>query len=421
MKSVSGLRQSAERLYGQLDGLLYTTRVVLGVGASRLPLSSSYPHTLQTLTQQSEWLVGALRLAGLIPFGASVSSVDVAPFKPTESLKSSMGRVMVSFVDRDGVEGQVRALAKFAPVGSGFRSEIVYTWQQVNEREAAFYQHLAPLVPIRVPKAYFAGATRFAGRMCLLLEEFQGVQEVDEGVGASLEQVEAVIDGMAQLHAHFWGVTDEEAKASWPQTQRVLGPEAVMDGLVWAKAPEAFHTIWRHTWRQARRNPLTLLHGDLRVGNVLFDEDTQPIFIDWQASRLGQGALDLAFFLTLSVDTALRREHQERWLVRYHRALVRHGVSDYSAQDFAEHFRLNQLYTLLLLALPQLSREVNVNEENATMSAHIADAWRERLRAYCDEIDHDWVANECGVTAEQSRFVLEFRHEEEIAEAMGAK
>lgn len=400
-----------EQLLGRADALRHAALTIAGVNLARLPIQSSYPHTLESLAEAPEWLVGKLRLSGALPGRAEVLGVAVEPFKRDESLKSSMGRARVRWSDGQGAERELRCLAKFAPTGSSVRDELVYAWQQVNEREVAFYQALAARVPIRVPRCYAACSTKFTGRMCLLMEELEGVEEVDEAVGASAPQVEAAIRVMARLHAAFWGVRIDEIMASWPPTQRPLGPPWSMDHLVWEEAPETFKEIWRQTWRRGRRAPLTLLHGDLRVGNMLFDADgdEDPCFIDWQASRTGHGALDLAFFLTLSVDPQLRRGHQEAWLDLYHRELVARGVRGYTRRDLARDYRLNSLYTLLLLALPRLSREVNVNDENAEMSARIARAWKDRLRAYCDEIDHAWIASSYRLDEGRVREVMTFR------------
>ena len=54
-----------------------------------------------------------------------------------------------------------------------------------------------------------------------------------------------------------------------------------------------------------RRAPQTLLHGDLKFPNLFWDYQVnggEPIFIDWQYARPGQGIEDIVFLLVESCD-----------------------------------------------------------------------------------------------------------------------
>jgi thiamine kinase-like enzyme len=61
----------------------------------------------------------------------------------------------------------------------------------------------------------------------------------------------------------------------------------------------------------ARRGPLSFLHGDCHVENVLHTSDQQPLLVDWQSARVGPSVTDLAFAFTRAVPTgaAVPRAH----------------------------------------------------------------------------------------------------------------
>lgn len=63
--------------------------------------------------------------------------------------------------------------------------------------------------------------------------------------------------------------------------------------------------------KAASQGPVTFLHGDCHVGNVLHTPDRQPLLVDWQSARVGPSAADLAFAFTRAVPTgaAVPRAH----------------------------------------------------------------------------------------------------------------
>lgn len=71
--------------------------------------------------------------------------------------------------------------------------------------------------------------------------------------------------------------------------------------------------------------PLTLLHGDLKIGNFGVDDDTLWMF-DWSSVMIGPVAVDLALFLTMnsSVLPWTLDETVERYAAHLERALGAH-------------------------------------------------------------------------------------------------
>jgi hypothetical protein len=84
--------------------------------------------------------------------------------------------------------------------------------------------------------------------------------------------------------------------------------------------------------------PLGLIHGDYRLDNLLFTEDSCTI-VDWQTVSWGPELRDAAYFVGTGLSDADRRHH-ERDLVRfYYDELVRGGVDDFSWQQCWDEYR----------------------------------------------------------------------------------
>jgi len=94
--------------------------------------------------------------------------------------------------------------------------------------------------------------------------------------------------------------------------------------------------------------PRTLIHGDSHVGNAYFDEG-EAGFFDWQVTQHHQGIRDVAYFLTLSLDTDLQRAHERALFERYWRRLHDSGVSkgDANPDWLWERYRSFSLYTYI--------------------------------------------------------------------------
>ena len=96
--------------------------------------------------------------------------------------------------------------------------------------------------------------------------------------------------------------------------------------------------------------PVTLLHGDARYDNLLFDAadaTVPPRTVDWQFVAVGRGAQDIAYFLTQSADADLAAAHEDDLVAAYHARLVENGVAGYSLDACWDDYRRCALYSLV--------------------------------------------------------------------------
>jgi hypothetical protein len=94
-------------------------------------------------------------------------------------------------------------------------------------------------------------------------------------------------------------------------------------------------------WLLLEPDRFSLLHGDYRLDNLLFNPDrTQVTVVDWQTLTVGLPARDLAYFTGTSLLPADRGAAERDLVGDYHRALLAHGVTGYDLETCWQDYRL---------------------------------------------------------------------------------
>jgi hypothetical protein len=105
-------------------------------------------------------------------------------------------------------------------------------------------------------------------------------------------------------------------------------------------------------WLLLEPQRFSLLHGDYRLDNMLFDPArTRVTVVDWQTLAVGLPARDLAYFTATSLVPDLRSTIEKRLVNAYHRALSAYGVTDYDRDTCWRDYRLGTLQAPLLTIL----------------------------------------------------------------------
>ncbi len=275
--------------------------------------------------------IGAYREIG------SIRSVHVLD---TQSISSNCNnRVLALEYDEDHatwprsmfLKMPVRSLATRLFMGT------IMSW----ELECDFYRNVAPLLPVRVPRAY--AMLNRSSRMLMLMENLHD----DPGIvlhsnpemltGLSLESARRGLRTMARFHASFHGISRDEQQRLLPDSKqpftspvmRALSPLMGRAALRQCRKREDLvlsdeHVAWFHKatahwdalvdwWTDG---DLTLLHGDSHMGNHFFYGEEGGM-LDWQAAQWGKGIRDVQYFLTDSLPAELLAQHEDA-LVRYY-------------------------------------------------------------------------------------------------------
>jgi hypothetical protein len=227
-------------------------------------------------------------------------------------------------------------------------------------REAGTYRWLLPRDGVQAPRCYAVLDGRDGP--VLVLEDLGRLHPGDQLAGATVAQAGAAADLAGALHAAFWN-DPALAACAWlpgPDDEVVAGYGRLFeltwdafraragDGIPAEHLDAAERAVARFdaVCRAFARAPRTLVHGDFRLDNLLFDDDGRATAIDWQLAAWGRGAYDLALFAAGSMDPDVRRGVEDELVERYHRALVAHGVEGYSLDDCRRDYRFGHVLNL---------------------------------------------------------------------------
>jgi hypothetical protein len=181
----------------------------------------------------------------------------------------------------------------------------------------------------------------------LLLEDLAPGRQGDQLAGCTPEVAEVAVSELVKLHAPRWGDASLE-DLPWLHKDRTtyvqfmlmllpnlwdgfraryaadLGPEVHAAGEAVLGRLEAYLS--------ADRQPWTVVHGDYRLDNLMFDPTPGGVpiaVLDWQTCALGAALDDVAYFVGAGLPAEARREVEEPLVRSYHTALVGAGVSGY--------------------------------------------------------------------------------------------
>jgi hypothetical protein len=397
-----------------------------------LRLPHPFPRDPRGLARRRDWCIETLIAAGALPRDARVTGFEVLSFKATEAFRSSLARVIVDY-DVGGATVRFEAVAKFAPAGGSIANRVIFVFQRVHLNEVGFYAQLAAgskgtvapasigldsqgtkrpassgrlrgvvhhasvpaLGSMSVPRAYYARAAPVTGNFCILLECVPDVIEHTEEAGCPLDAAREALATLAAFHARHWG-----RASSFPAPVSAFTIDFACS-FAWGRRNRVLRHLARTSWHQGN-TPQTLIHGDARVGNMLFS--TRPstsrgpvTLIDWQALRWGRAAFDLNYFLLLSLDSSTREAHEGELIAHYHAALYAAGVTDYSLEALREDLRHALILVGSLLIVPFLGGEITLDTQNASRAMSGTVMWILRLGRALETLDTAWLEARYGV------------------------
>jgi aminoglycoside phosphotransferase (APT) family kinase protein len=224
---------------------------------------------------------------------------------------------------RQAAGAPARLFCKLPPTDDR-RASIVAS--MMGYREARFYAEVAPSLPLRVPRAHVA-LTDESGEFVVLLEDLaaDGCLVSDGTWGVPPDAAAGAVAELAAMHVHFataqrrsavpW-ITVNKPSADYAAPMLRHGIDHHRDRLTDAFVAIAELCIDRQPLLQDvwHAGPHTVIHGDAHIGNVFLDGGRVG-FLDWGIVNVNTPLREIAYFLTMALDTADRRVH-ERDLLR---------------------------------------------------------------------------------------------------------
>ena len=312
------------------------------------------------------WMTSQLQAAGLLVDGAVTGLVG------TPVGNGMVGTSIRYVIEYDAVE----ATAPTSLVGKFPASDSVSRQSGASMRlylrETNFYRHIAPTVSIRTPRVIANHFDDTTHDFVLLFEDLTPARGGDQLHGCTPEDAATAMQEIAALHGPCWGdpaldtldwlaLPEPSALAiaqSLPAVTEmfrerfgnVLEPEVMAAAS--RMAPLAHAIIFD---KPAQR---TVLHGDFRLDNVLFDakDGAWPLAtLDWQTVTRGCGTQDASYFLGAGLRTGERAAHEADLLRLYHAALLGFGVRGYGWDQCWTDYRKHSLNGLFMAVLSAIS------------------------------------------------------------------
>lgn len=262
-------------------------------------------------------------------------------------------------------------------------------------REIGVYTHCTPNIPGHKPQVY---ASQDGTPSWLLMEDLSHLRSGDQVIGLSYQETLATIEKMAAIHAEFW-LEPSLQQHSWlpghgfwftdPKPDLVDDFFAVY-GIRFG--PEVCR-LYRAVLEQSSaidqaldERPWTLVHGDLRADNVLFDntiEEPESVILDWSWASRSLAAIDLAFLVGGSTPHVQRLGRHEDLLKAWHGVLLSRGVRDY---PLAEARRDQQLAALRCITAGIAMHSFSKGDATPVRAALFMDDAIQRHAAYAAEV-----------------------------------
>ena len=220
-------------------------------------------------------------------------------------------------------------------------------------REVHFYRRLRPLVKIQTPMTLFVDIDEETHDFILLMEDLTPGVQGDQIAGGSVAQAELALRQAAHLHGPCWGADNLEygeliSSNSRPETREntLLLWTGVLDGFLaryGARLTDAEKDMVELFGEYAGKylaytGPTTLIHGDYRLDNMLFDGVYPLAIVDWQTLAIGAALQDVAYYMGTSLGPRDRRRAEERLLGIYLDTLRGYGV-DFSSDECWHYYR----------------------------------------------------------------------------------
>lgn len=297
---------------------------------------------------------------------------------------SMSARFDLVYADRAGREDLPDAVY----VKGGFDDKWRKRVHQALQQEAVFYTDVAADVKLNIPRCYFAEISD-APQGIVVLENLpaRGVRFATNLAPVTVDQVAAVLTDIAKMHADWWRDSRLPRHRAWREPQRTFLRYCYRpnhwDELLSCKHGDLLERALGSSemalrsldalWNRMDNSPATFLHGDLHGGNIFYEADGRPGFLDWQLCFSGSYAHDMAWIIVTAFDVEQRRTHE--------RAMVEHYLDDLKSHrgeaiDFDEawlSYRQNMAHAIASYgAVPRDMGAPDLVERSAERVLHAA-------------------------------------------------
>jgi hypothetical protein len=299
------------------------------------------------------WLTNVLTKSGALTRGG-VATLDL---DGTERELSTNAKIRVGYTT--GSRGEMPQRLFLKMVDADMEEEFF------GPSEVDYYtRDYVGLSGAPLPRCYDAAYSEQEQRYHLLIDDMSETHTEAWTKAPTLANGLALSEGLALMHAHWWGSQLlEEAGALAPtaeQIRRFVNIAEPGAGHIIKRFSTELEPHWpemiralfaRHPQAMIERtsngNGFTIIHGDVNQSNTLFPRNAdRPIYIidrqpfDWSLT-IWLAVYDLAYAIVPRWEVETRRKHEEQILRHYHHRLIEYGVQGYSWEQLFDDYRLS--------------------------------------------------------------------------------
>ena len=225
------------------------------------------------------------------------------------------------------------------------------------ELETSFYSSLRNSLKVDTPKCFHVWYDAPSDDFVLVLEDIKDANQGDQITGATVEQADAAINQLVNLHAPMWG-SEKLNQIEWlpKHSLNVATGTSQLLRSVFAGFAERFaekvnseiislgERLVSKIDRYYAAFPtlLTVAHRDFRLDNLLFTPQGNKIgvkVVDWQTVGAMPGASDLGYFIGASFTVEGRRDYEQTLVQSYCERLAAQKI-DVSNNEIWAQYRL---------------------------------------------------------------------------------
>ncbi|MFM5923668.1 MAG: phosphotransferase [Novosphingobium sp.] len=283
-----------------------------------------------------DWLAERLRAAGLLPVG-KVTGIRWQAIGTGQVGDSA--RFHLTY-DREGA-GPATVAGKFPAADAMSRGTAAAFG--LYAKEVGFYREIVQHLGVRTPGVVAAEIADDGVDFVLIFEDLGPARGGNQLASCSAADARAGIRQAAAIHAPSWGNTAlteldmlrpkdgtvDQIKALYGNAQAIFR-ERYADSLepeYMAICEELNES--REDWFGREGGPRSIVHGDFRLDNMLFDIKggaEEIAVLDWQTVAAGNPLTDIGYFLGTGIGEKLRRTHEDELLDLYCAEMTVRGV-----------------------------------------------------------------------------------------------
>jgi hypothetical protein len=284
------------------------------------------------------WMTEVLRTSGALRPDAVVTSLSTEPF----IAGGLMSLLFRSTIESDDPDAPATVIVKF-PMDVPAQRALADAYG-IYRREVVFYREIAPRSQIVMPVVHAAMIADDQSNYCIVMEDLGHLRQPDRDAGVTWDEAVLGIRALARYHAGWYGSAElpdlmdpfisigapmqraglpSISEAGWPNAKAhasdLLSANAIAFGDRWVERLNAMLD-------QMCTNP-TLCHQDWRGDNMFIGPDDQVVMIDPQIAGVANGAYDIGYFISQSMERDVRAGRERELVGEYLDELNRYDVN----------------------------------------------------------------------------------------------